>query len=279
MNTRANDTSGRAAGTDPLLQPLKIRHLRLRNRIMSTSHACGLEDGGMPTERYQAYHEEKARGGLALTMFGGSFNVAVDSPSIFRQLNVGVDGVIPHLQRFSERIHAQGAVHDVVIRDGTDRHAGPLCAELAADAGCRVDLYCIDGFLAAELTYSERNHFKQRCYAKGITTHVDRRLLRVQRNGNKLEASFLNDVSLTQASVLADMVVVEHGTLPADALYHELRARSVNDGVTDVDALVALQPQPRRQDGAFELHRIGGAVASRNVHAAILDAFRLCVCA
>ncbi len=95
--------------TDPLLQPLTIRHLTLRNRIMSTSHACGLEDGGMPTDRYQTYHEEKAKGGIGLTMFGGSSNVSVDSPSVFQQLNVGVDAVIPHLQQFSRRVHAQGA--------------------------------------------------------------------------------------------------------------------------------------------------------------------------
>ncbi|MGI9409989.1 MAG: FAD-dependent oxidoreductase [Hyphomicrobiaceae bacterium] len=94
---------------DPLLQPFQLGHVRLRNRIMSTSHACGLEDGGMPTERYQAYHEEKARGGIGLTMFGGSSNVAIDSPSVFQQLNVGVDAAIPHLQRLSERVHAQGA--------------------------------------------------------------------------------------------------------------------------------------------------------------------------
>ena len=95
--------------SDPLLSSFSIRHVRFRNRIMSTSHACGLERDGMPGEAYQAYHEEKARGGLALTMFGGSSNVAADSPSVFRQLNVGTDAVIPYLQRFSERIHAQGA--------------------------------------------------------------------------------------------------------------------------------------------------------------------------
>ncbi len=95
---------------DPLLQPLRLKHLALRNRIMSTSHACGLEDeNGYPADRYQSYHEEKAKGGIALTMFGGSSNVAPDSPSVFRQLYVGDDGVIPHLQRFSERVHAQGA--------------------------------------------------------------------------------------------------------------------------------------------------------------------------
>ena len=50
-------TSG-STSTDPLLAPLRLGHLTLRNRIMSTSHACGLEEGGLPLERYQAYHEE-----------------------------------------------------------------------------------------------------------------------------------------------------------------------------------------------------------------------------
>ncbi|TPQ46143.1 N-methylproline demethylase [Prosthecomicrobium hirschii] len=94
---------------DPLLQPLKIKHLTIRNRIMSTSHACGLEEGGMPGDAYQSYHEEKAKGGIGLSMFGGSSNVDIDSPNIFRQLNVGTDEIIPYLQRFSDRMHAQGA--------------------------------------------------------------------------------------------------------------------------------------------------------------------------
>jgi 2,4-dienoyl-CoA reductase-like NADH-dependent reductase (Old Yellow Enzyme family) len=45
------------ASRDPLLQPLRIKHLVLKNRIMSTSHASGLEVDGLPTERYQLYHE------------------------------------------------------------------------------------------------------------------------------------------------------------------------------------------------------------------------------
>jgi 2,4-dienoyl-CoA reductase-like NADH-dependent reductase (Old Yellow Enzyme family) len=94
---------------DPLLQPLRIRHLTLRNRVMSTSHAAGLEEDGMPAERYQRYHEEKARGGIGLTMFGGSSNVAPDSPNVFRQLNVGDDRIVPYFRSFSDRVHAQGA--------------------------------------------------------------------------------------------------------------------------------------------------------------------------
>ena len=99
----------RGAKRDPLLQPLTIKKLTLRNRIMSTAHACGLQKDGFPQDAYQVYHEEKAKGGIALSMFGGSSNVDIDSPNIFQQLNVGVDAIIPHLQRFSERMHAHGA--------------------------------------------------------------------------------------------------------------------------------------------------------------------------
>lgn len=97
------------ASKDPLLQPLRIKKLLLRNRIMSTSHASFMDDGGLPLERYQRYHEEKAKGGLALTMFGGSSMVDVDSSWGGGQINMAADEIIPHLQEFSNRIHAQGA--------------------------------------------------------------------------------------------------------------------------------------------------------------------------
>ncbi len=93
---------------DPLLQPLTLRGLTLKNRVMSTSHASAMDDHNMPALRYQRYHEEKAKGGLALTMFGGSSNIAPDSPSVFNQLNAGTDEIIPYFQEFSERIHQHG---------------------------------------------------------------------------------------------------------------------------------------------------------------------------
>ncbi len=94
---------------DPLLQPFRLKHLVLKNRVLSTSHAMSYGVGGMPADRYQAYHEEKAKGGLALTMFGGSSNVSVDSASVFGQLNLGVDAVIPYLQQLAARVHRHGA--------------------------------------------------------------------------------------------------------------------------------------------------------------------------
>ncbi|MXZ81819.1 MAG: NADH:flavin oxidoreductase [Gammaproteobacteria bacterium] len=96
--------------TDPLMMPLSIRDVTFRNRIMSTSHACGLEEGpGIPGETYQRYHEEKARGGIGLTMFGGSAYVSEDSTWPSGQLDMSNDRIIPCLQSFSERIHRAGA--------------------------------------------------------------------------------------------------------------------------------------------------------------------------
>lgn len=93
------------ATNDPLLQPFTLRHLTLKNRIMSTSHTMLYSVDGAPQERYQLYHEEKAKGGIALTMFGGSSSVSEDSATASGVVNLTNDSVIPHFQRFAERIH------------------------------------------------------------------------------------------------------------------------------------------------------------------------------
>ncbi len=90
---------------DPLLQPYSLRHLTLKNRIMSTSHTMLYSVDGAPRQRYQLYHEEKARGGIALTMFGGSSAVSQDSATASGVVNLTSDSVIPHFQEFAERIH------------------------------------------------------------------------------------------------------------------------------------------------------------------------------
>jgi 2,4-dienoyl-CoA reductase-like NADH-dependent reductase (Old Yellow Enzyme family) len=98
------------ANSEALLKPLTIRHLTIRNRVMSTSHAPGYGKDGKPQERYQLYHEEKAKGGIGLTMFGGSSSVALDSPATpWNQIAVTDDSVIPYFQSFAERIHRHGA--------------------------------------------------------------------------------------------------------------------------------------------------------------------------
>ena len=94
---------------DPLLHPFQLRHLALRNRIISTAHAPSYVEDGHPKDRYRLYHEEKAKGGVALTIIGGSTNIAPDSPSVFGQLYAGDDGIIPWFQRLTQGVKAHGA--------------------------------------------------------------------------------------------------------------------------------------------------------------------------
>src|SRR3546814_16630075 len=79
--------SPRSPSGDPLLQPYRLKHLTLRNRILSTAHEPAYSEDGLPKERYRLYHAEKARGGIALTMTAGSAVVSRDSPEAFGHLH------------------------------------------------------------------------------------------------------------------------------------------------------------------------------------------------
>ncbi|MDB3912807.1 FAD-dependent oxidoreductase [Paracoccaceae bacterium] len=94
-----------------LLQPFTIRNLTVKNRIVSTAHAPAYGKDGMPGERYRLYHEQKAKGGIGMSMFGGSSPISADSPASFGQLDLSRDVTIPFLSAFSKRMHA----HDCAI--------------------------------------------------------------------------------------------------------------------------------------------------------------------
>ena len=94
---------------DPLLEPFNLKHLTIRNRIISTAHAPSFQENGHPREQYRLYHEEKARGGVGLTMIGGSTNIAPDSPSVFGQLYAGDDSIIEWFNELTEGVHKHGA--------------------------------------------------------------------------------------------------------------------------------------------------------------------------
>ncbi len=94
---------------DPLLQPFLLKHLTLKNRVMSTAHEPAYSENGMPTDRYRLYHREKARGGIALTMTAGSAVVSPDSPPSFGNLHAYRDEIVPWLKGLADDCHEFGA--------------------------------------------------------------------------------------------------------------------------------------------------------------------------
>ena len=93
---------------DPILQPFQLKHLMLKNRIMSTSHEPAYAEDGMPKERYRLYHAEKARGGIALTMTAGSAVVSRDSPEAFGNLHAYKDEIVPWMAELAGACHEHG---------------------------------------------------------------------------------------------------------------------------------------------------------------------------
>lgn len=94
---------------DPLLQPFQLKHLTLRNRIIMTAHEPAYPDEGMPKGRYRAYHVERARGGVALTMSAGSAAVSRDSPPVFNNILAWQDEVVKWTRELTDAVHEQGA--------------------------------------------------------------------------------------------------------------------------------------------------------------------------
>ena len=93
---------------DPLLQPYQLKHLRLKNRIMTTSHEPAYPEDGMPKAKYLAYHLERAKAGIALTMTAGSATVSRDSPPVFNNILAYKDEVVPWLKNLTDACHEHG---------------------------------------------------------------------------------------------------------------------------------------------------------------------------
>ncbi|MCT4553302.1 MAG: NADH:flavin oxidoreductase [Pelagimonas sp.] len=94
--------------SDPLLQPYQLKHLTLRNRIMTTSHEPAYPEDGMPKQRYAAYHAERAKAGVALAMTAGSAAVSRDSPPVFNNILAYKDEVVPWIRQLTDACHDHG---------------------------------------------------------------------------------------------------------------------------------------------------------------------------
>ncbi|KFF48643.1 N-methylproline demethylase [Gammaproteobacteria bacterium MFB021] len=95
---------------EALFKPIQIGKLTIRNRVVSTAHAeVHATDGGMTTDRYVKYYEEKSKGGCGLCICGGSSPVSIDSPQQWwSSVNVSTDRIIPHFQNLADAVHKHG---------------------------------------------------------------------------------------------------------------------------------------------------------------------------
>ncbi len=167
----------------------------------------------------------------------------------------------------------------VLVYDDNAQHPGLAAAEFLALAGSEVEIVTPERFFAADIGGLNHAAYARVFEERGVRLTINKRLQRIERAGNRFAVTLGSDYAETTVVREVDQVVVEHGTLPLDDLYFALKPQSRNLGAVDYRALVAVWPQGLSPNpaGRFQLFRLGDAVASRNVHAAIYDALRLCV--
>lgn len=166
---------------------------------------------------------------------------------------------------------------EVLLYDDNGAHPGMTAAEFLAEAGAALEIVTPERVLAPEVGGTNYPAYFRAFARHKVAISLNLRLERIRRDGNRLVAVLFNEYDKSHHERRIDQVVVEHGTLPADELYFALKPGARNFGELDHDALIAGRTQAlvRNPGGTYALYRIGDAVASRNIHAAVYDALRL----
>jgi NADPH-dependent 2,4-dienoyl-CoA reductase/sulfur reductase-like enzyme len=165
----------------------------------------------------------------------------------------------------------------VILYDDNGAHPGMTVGEFLARTGAGLEIVTPERTLAPDVGGTSYPPYFQAFAEHDVKITINLKLVSVRRDGNRLVGTFHDEFGKRMIEKSADQIVVEHGTLPLDDLYKELKERSVNRGEVDYKALLSGRPQMlvRNPEGLFRLLRIGDAVASRNIHAAVYDALRL----
>ncbi len=97
------------ADYEALLEPLTIKGMTIRNRVISSSHGGGYFVDGKPTDQVIRYHAEKAKGGIGLTQVGASAVSLDTSSGPYGITSLVDDGIVDHLRPLVDAVHAHGA--------------------------------------------------------------------------------------------------------------------------------------------------------------------------
>jgi len=165
----------------------------------------------------------------------------------------------------------------VLIYDDNGAHPGMTAAEFIANAGSKLEVVTPERTLAPDVGGTNYPAYFRALALAGAKVDINLRLERIERRGNAVAGIFFDEYGKRHVEKEADQIVVDHGATPVDELYFALKPGSVNRGEIDHKALLANRPQEvaRNPEGRYRLFRIGDAVASRNIHAAVYDGVRL----
>ncbi len=167
--------------------------------------------------------------------------------------------------------------NNVLIFDDAGDHPALQAAELLANTGAKVEVMTPDRSFSPEVMAMNLVPYMRSLQDKDVTFTVTYRVDSARRVGDQIKVTLTSDYGSVNKTRLVDQLVINHGTLPLDELYFELKPDASNQGELDQTAFIEGLPQTsvRNSEGQYQLFRIGDAVAARNTHAAIYDGLRL----
>jgi NADPH-dependent 2,4-dienoyl-CoA reductase/sulfur reductase-like enzyme len=166
---------------------------------------------------------------------------------------------------------------DVLFYDDNGTHSAMSAAEMIARSGARLEIVTPERMLGVDVGGMNHVPYARAFNETDTRVTLNQRVHSVRPEGGRLCVEIGSDHSDHRSVRHVDWVVADHGTAATAELYFELKQASSNLGAVDYAALLEGRPQQltRNPGGQFRLFRIGDAVSSRNIHAAVFDALRL----
>ncbi|MBN8933006.1 MAG: NAD(P)-binding protein, partial [Rhizobium pusense] len=125
---------------------------------------------------------------------------------------------------------------NVLVYDDAGDHAGLQAAELIAKAGGKVEIMTPDRSFAPEVMAMNLVPYMRSLQKLDATFTVTYRLEAAERSGNQIVAHVGSDYGGISRQRTVDQIVVNHGTVPLEELYFELKPGSTNLGEVSYDA-------------------------------------------
>ena len=166
---------------------------------------------------------------------------------------------------------------DVLFFDDNGTHSALSAAEVIARSGASLEILTPERMFGIEVGGLNHVPYARAFHETDTRISLHQRVLSVRREGSRWCVEIGSDTSPYRTVRHVDWVVADFGTAVNAPLYFDLKPSSSNLGAVDYGALLEGRSQAliRNTAGTFQLFRLGDAVSSRNIHAAIYDALRL----
>tara|TARA_B100000959_G_scaffold268229_1_gene312686 strand:- start:89 stop:1006 length:918 start_codon:yes stop_codon:yes gene_type:complete len=167
---------------------------------------------------------------------------------------------------------------DIILYDDNGSYPGLQAAEIIANKGSKLEIISPERFFSPEIGGMNYVPYAKNFIEKNVKITINKRIKGIKKRDNRLVVTINSDYSDKIETKEISQVIVEHGTIPVDDLYFNLKKNSFNGGALDYKSLINQKFKEiiNNPKGSYYLYRVGDSISSRNIHSAIYDSLRIC---